>query len=301
LPCLSDAEFLYVEARYGVAWSNVLLDEFGTGRWCLTLDADEQFVYPGCETSGLRRPAQFLVDEGARGVFAFHLDMYGGAAVADAVYRPGTPFVDTCPFLDPDYRWVDRRGIPPMDLLGGPRLRCFHPEFLAPGFVHTQIRRCRRLGARVLGRPIFRAIHLPRIPLIRWAPGTRYLTSHEPNELELSAVTGALLHFKFFADFHQRVGRGGEPPTRDADTRNLGNGHGALPPASGGQSDVSLSDASTVRYESTAQLVSLGLLKDVAGWLHVRSAAARPDRTQQEALPSGSRHMTPTTVERRAG
>lgn len=274
----------YVEAHYGVAWINVLLDEFGAGHWCLTLDADEQFVYPGSETDGLRSLTRFLDREDSRGLFAFLLDMYGGTSVADAVYRPGTPFLETCPFFDPDYRWVERSGFPPMDVLGGPRLRCFYPELAAPGAVRKQAQRARRLAARLAGLPVVRAPHLSKVPFVRWAPRTRYLTSHSLNGLRLSSVTGALLHFKFFGDFHDRVlaelawRRGAiSPGTWDA-TSEMRRYYKRLST----DPSFSLRDRLSVRYQSTEQLVELSLVRDAPAWRGMRLAGANADPTCQE-------------------
>ena len=33
----------------GVVWTNALLDNFGAGHWTLTIDADEQLIYPQYE------------------------------------------------------------------------------------------------------------------------------------------------------------------------------------------------------------------------------------------------------------
>ena len=38
----------------GMRWINRLLDEHGSGAWCLTIDADEVLVYPHCETHRCR-------------------------------------------------------------------------------------------------------------------------------------------------------------------------------------------------------------------------------------------------------
>src|SRR5262249_47188260 len=39
----------YAEAGCGVEWLHSLLDEYGMNRWCLVVDADEWFIYPGYE------------------------------------------------------------------------------------------------------------------------------------------------------------------------------------------------------------------------------------------------------------
>lgn len=66
---------------------------------------------------------------------AFLLDVYSRCPIAEADYRSGEPFVDTCPWFDRDYvfrtRLFGRLGSlvwPRTDVIGGPRLRCFYYE-----------------------------------------------------------------------------------------------------------------------------------------------------------------------------
>src|SRR5262245_58934620 len=40
----------YQDARNGVDWIEMVLHVYGVDHWCLLLDADEQLVYPECET-----------------------------------------------------------------------------------------------------------------------------------------------------------------------------------------------------------------------------------------------------------
>ena len=52
-----DLHLFHTEASFaasgaGMRWMNRLLDEHGSGAWCLTVDADEALVYPHCETFG---------------------------------------------------------------------------------------------------------------------------------------------------------------------------------------------------------------------------------------------------------
>ena len=48
----------YKASNFGIDWMNWLLRKYGTGHWTLTLDPDEFFVYPFCDT----RPIQALTD-----------------------------------------------------------------------------------------------------------------------------------------------------------------------------------------------------------------------------------------------
>jgi hypothetical protein len=49
---------------------------------------------------------------------------------------------------------------------------------------------------------------LIKVPLVKWQTGCKRLTSHimvKPPQGQLATATGALLHFKFFADFHEKA------------------------------------------------------------------------------------------------
>src|SRR5262249_233394 len=64
----------YAEAAYGLRWQNALLDEYGTNHWCLSVDADEWFIFPGYETIPLADFTAYLDRSGAQGTFSFLLD-----------------------------------------------------------------------------------------------------------------------------------------------------------------------------------------------------------------------------------
>ena len=51
----------YAESNYGVAWTNELLNAFGNGHWTLTIDADEQFIFPHYRGSHFRNSAVFSI------------------------------------------------------------------------------------------------------------------------------------------------------------------------------------------------------------------------------------------------
>lgn len=209
----------YSEAASGVKWSNALLNSFGTGHWCLIVDADELFVYPHCETLTLGRLSEFLDTENSEAVFTFMLDMYPQGSLSGAHCTPDKPFFEICPLFDRDYKFVRRlhlRGaapFPPYEVIGGPRARCFY------GY---QGENCRawRLFMHIIERGVYfsnragisvpyiglKAPALFKVPLIKWREGLCLTTStHNLQKVRLSGVTGTLLHFKFFSDFHDRA------------------------------------------------------------------------------------------------
>lgn len=212
----------FADANYGMNWINALVERFGIGNWCLFLDADELFTYPHAESVSLADFCRFLDQSQSEGVFALMLDMYGAGPIAEAIYASGSPFLQTCNYFDRDYVFrqkpnLSRSGHRLMDVeaLGGPRLRRFYPEFrhMGPGRMTVQ-RILRRLRRHRLGLALGlhhtnfgRAIppDLTKIPLIKGRAGRRWISNHRCTPLLLSDVTGSLLHFKFFSDFHSRA------------------------------------------------------------------------------------------------
>ncbi len=201
-------------------WQNSLLDGYGTGHWTLVVDADELFVFPHCEKIGIRAFCDFLDAEGSEAVASFLLDMYGEGGLDRAVYTPGQPFLEVCPYFDGDYGFMDRPALPfakapfpPQEPVGGPRLRMFYPEWNRRT---TWMQWKKRLAAQL-------AKHLPKIglgnlrthlqgppilykvPLVKWKKGYVSTLHTLCAAVKLSAVTSAILHFKFFSDFHEKA------------------------------------------------------------------------------------------------
>jgi glycosyltransferase involved in cell wall biosynthesis len=176
----------YSQSRCGLDWLNELLDTYAVGHWTLTVDADELFAYPLCETLALRELAAYLDRRHEQAVLTFLLDMYGSKPVRETVYLPGQSFLEACPYFDRDsYIWPTGHDVyGRVPARGGPRGRRFWS-----GYEHN--------------RP---APFLAKIPFVRWRAGFAYAAStHQLPGVPTAEVTGTLLHFKFFADFVERV------------------------------------------------------------------------------------------------
>ena len=203
----------FAAANFGVNWLNQLIEWHGQGHWCLSIDADELLVYQDCESIPLPRFCDYLDASGANGLYSVMLDMYSETPIEDAKYQRGTPFVDTCPFFDRDYRFRRRRTpslrpFPTHEFIGGPRLRCFYSEFMEAGVVGWSMPKLVRSMRSRLGVSSETWGVMPpmliKIPLIKGGAG-HWLTNHKTTPLHLASVSGVLLHFKFFSDFHDRV------------------------------------------------------------------------------------------------
>jgi glycosyltransferase involved in cell wall biosynthesis len=202
----------YADSRYGLECQEALLDEYGTN-WCLIVDADEWFIYPGYERKPLPDLAAYLDRNDVQGIFSFLLDMYGPGTIAEAVAASRRSLLDVCRYFDSQYFWRRRLRIPglqgthfpnttsPAARDGACFFRCCINTITCSESSGTSVRRsdfrCRHRG----GEPPF----LTKIPFVRWPPGTRYAGPHATTPIWLSEITGVLLDFKFLEDFFARV------------------------------------------------------------------------------------------------
>jgi hypothetical protein len=179
----------------GIDWLNVLLDEFGEGRWSLTVDVDELFIYPHYEQMELPLFCRYLNHVGSEAVLCVSLDMYAASPIQDAIHRPGAPLLTTCHYFDAQPYRIGRTDAP--------------PYFTIHGGVRERL-----VGS---GRPDQSPI-LSRVPLVRWQVGTRYLRgTANITAVRVADVLGALLRFEFLSDFPERS-QGGSALAADAAT-----------------------------------------------------------------------------------
>jgi hypothetical protein len=212
----------FAEANSGNDWLNLLLDSFGVGYWTLVVDADELLVYPHCEKIKLNDLCSYMDREGGTALFAFLLDMYPNGDISDAICVPGKPFYEICEFFDayyvfkkiPDIFSHERKLFPSDRVVGGPRLRKFY-SWQKRSDIFTKL--FLKLIITLSGKGHFwqgdkphYAPALIKAPLVKWHSGCKRLSSHivaEAKPGRVMTITGALLHFKFFADFHNKAKR----------------------------------------------------------------------------------------------
>ncbi len=158
-------------------WTNSLSNLFGDGHWCLTVDADELFVYPHYETVGLRKFCEFLDSKDLEAVAAPMIDMYSAEPIARTRHKPDKHFLDTCPLFDPEPDWVmPVPQTPGWQMFGGVRRRVFWQ-----GLPEHNIPPC-----------------ISKVPLMKWRRGMEYLSStHIHSGARVAPFRGAILHFKF--------------------------------------------------------------------------------------------------------
>jgi len=268
----------YSDSANGVAWQNALLNEYGIHRWCLTVDADEWFIYPGYEKKTLSDLAMYLDHTGAQGIFSFLLDMYGPDSIVDSISEPQRSLLDICPYFDSQYTWYRTLHIPVLrphpfpgyNVAGGPRWRWLLPVWHRNYYllkVLWQISFCSRvpLPMRLRMPPVLR-----KIPFVRWLPGTCYTTSHLTTPMKLADITGVLLHFKFLDDFYARVNAEltrKEHPVHGGWATELSRYQSKLRD----NPSLSFHHPGSIAYEGSDQLVKLGLLREDQGWRQMRA------------------------------
>lgn len=178
----------YKLSRFGVDWLTWLQIKYGHDHWCLTVDADEVFVYPHCDTRSLTQLTDWLDQTGTRSFGAMMLDMYPKGALNAQAYQSGQDPIDILRWFDVgNYRSQMQAGLRNLWIQGGVRERVFFAD-----------------------RPD-RAPTLNKTPLVKWSRRYTYVSStHSLLPRSLNQVfdpvgtgapsgktTGVLLHSKF--------------------------------------------------------------------------------------------------------
>ncbi|MDV3253675.1 glycosyltransferase family 2 protein [Devosia sp. BK] len=215
----------YSEARSGVDWINTLVQLHGLDGWCLFADADELFVYPQFEAINIHRYVDKLDERGDHGVVAYMLDMYPHGALSSAQLDDKSSIFDVANRMDSEYAYQVKPArvgkkprFPGIRVLGGPRQRFARPLNVevsrgwGHAFIHSKLEKLAGMtGVTALG--LDRALWqmptvLEKVPLVRPDKGFSFHRgAHSTTPLKLADEMAVLLHYKFLADFHERVER----------------------------------------------------------------------------------------------
>jgi len=164
--------------------------------------------------------------------------MYSREPIREAVYEAEAPFLSVCPFFDTTGYLKQESAGPTRDVpsRGGPRSRLFWEGWKRE-------------------RP---SPFLAKIPLVRWSRDVSYEAStHVFPNARVADVTGALLHFKLFADFPACV----EEEAKRGEHFNGASQYAAYREVLSEQPDVSAFYDGSALYEDSQQLMKVGLLR----------------------------------------
>lgn len=222
----------------GMAWKNLMLQEFAASSWYLSVDADEFAVYDGWPATPLDEFAARLGRAGRSAATGIMVDMYGEGPIGAARLRPDRTLFDICPCFDgdgyaialpADWRAED---FPRLNIRGGPMMRLFGED---------------RLG------------WLAKTPLLL-EPGIFYRDPHTtaPMALNLALPHIALLHFRFLASIGDKIRRVAErrmhSPENTSTYVKLGEKLAQNP-------DFSVAYPGSVRFTSPRQFVERGMIQ----------------------------------------
>jgi hypothetical protein len=182
----------YKASHFGMDWINWLLRKHGHRHWCLTVDPDEFFVYPFCDTRPIAALTDWLDSYGVRSYSAMVLDMYPKGPVDAVPYREGqNPFEIAAWFDSGNYMISKNPLYRNLWIQGGPRARTMFAD-------------------RPAASP-----SLNKIPLVRWDRRYVYTSSTHmllPRGLNLvydevggEKSSGCLLHAKFLSTLAEKV------------------------------------------------------------------------------------------------
>ena len=217
----------YFESKSALRWINHLVREYPTDGWVIYVDVDEALVFPNIENSNLRLLTDYMEYKHEEVLPAFMLDMFGDKA-QNSDENTTFDFFNDYKLFNNNYTFTPVENCPYFKANGG-AMRQIHPAQM-----------------------------LAKTPLIRDQRGIEFLqSSHRISPSKVSKISGTLLHFKLAGDFRsafkeesKNIDRGG-CQKRFADFNNYFEKN-AL---------ETLTDKTTMLYQSSQQLIDLGLIK----------------------------------------
>ena len=235
----------YKTFRYGIDWINYLIDLLGLDRWVLYVDVDELLVLPDLEERRLPNLLAELEAEGADCVSAVMLDMHGETLLAGDKYQQGTSFFAQLPYFHNEVDQVPSVAPPYIQHYGGIRRYLFWPE-----------------GER--------GNILTKTPIIRAGKIYFNSSSHTVSPGKVSAMSGAMLHFKFLGESLASV----EEEVERLEHAGIIDEYQRYATGIRSLGDTPILNMQSVRYTGSKQLESLGLIRRLPGSRHKQMGAA---------------------------
>ncbi|WP_085035403.1 glycosyltransferase family 2 protein [Ensifer aridi] len=225
----------YRDARRGREWREALFERHGTDRWYLNVDSDEFLIYQDCEDRPLGELIQALEKKGEKRLAAPMLDMYpigplGSAVLSSYEHRMPWEIADHFDGCGCEITYTKRA----VSITGGPRKRKF---------------------AHVL--------ELIKYPVIFWDKDCSLSVSiHQPLPCERNflPVSGALLHFKFFSDYKEKI----ELAVADGQYFNGAEAYRRMLEDLQKTGEFDFSNEHSIRFSGSGQLLQLGFIAPIA-------------------------------------
>jgi len=189
------------------------------------VDLDEYLNFVGSDSAASLRPfTQQLQDRGEELLPAFMLDMFPETIADIRMPRVDESLHELHPWFDNTYQFLGKNGAPYLQAVGGFRSRMW------PGMCNDT---------------------LHKTPLFYSGNGVRLVNAnHDTNGGIPSRHTGVLRHYRFSDDL----------PSRNAFSDYISKTNTSFLAFDSLSSEQKLPDTSSLRYESSEQLLKLGLL-----------------------------------------
>ena len=182
----------YKASKFGIDWLNWLLRKYGHGHWVLTLDPDEFFVFPFCDTRPIEALTDWLDTYEVRAFSAMLIDMDPKGPIDAQPYARGQNPFEIAQWFDAGNYTIERNWyFQNLWIQGGPRARMFFADDPAA------------------------APSLNKIPLVKWHRSYVYASSTHmllPRGLNRvfddwggEKASGCLLHTKFLSPLTEKV------------------------------------------------------------------------------------------------
>lgn len=227
----------YGKHTSGMRWINELRERYGQKNWCLFVDADEALIFPGIELFGLRRVVEYMEQNGHEALFAFMLDMHAYNVQQIFEYSQGRDFISCYPYFNNSYHFYGNINCSYIHVTGGIR-RMF-------GWTGTH----------------------QKVPLIHGGGDIKYLSSHTTTPATISDITAVLLHFKMAGGLDKQFIAESTFRNRQPHCQRRHLDYGKT--LQGLDENRALTNNLTERYQSSLQLVRLGLIQCPKNFLDI--------------------------------
>jgi hypothetical protein len=175
----------FAHSLFGSIWIQHLLAAYGRGQWSVLADADELLVYPDWENLSIRQLCRFLSLENANALRCILVDMYSNKSFAETKYVTGTDLISACPYFESE------------------SILCFTPLFALRATMRSgEWSYAGGMRYRLFNTPVL----LDKVGLIKYSTSMRLIPGqHGLTPAVFSELRGAMLHYKFLSDFHDRA------------------------------------------------------------------------------------------------